>query len=408
MNNLVIISFVLVSLSYLYILYKKKIYVATFYWLGSFMISFIVPNLLKDNVTYGYAVSSTDFTHLNIVYLFVLLLFIICNFAVLVLFPLKLKKGSYKNLSYGTVSRANSVYLVLSIAAVFLRRYDIILTLVVFGLMLTAIVRLLYSTNKKQILNSMFRLLYALVYSLWLSFARRDIILPLVIGALFYMVTRNKKPRFIFIIIGVVISVMVIMPLMVSIRTFGFGAGVMNYKTIVFGGSQEVLMNYLQMSTDVSWSYSLSAIIIKYGFHMTPSILLKPLMVLFPRWFLDAKPLPLSLLLVRELHLSANPNTSIPAGIIGEAYLYFGIIGLVLVGAMWGVLTGYVDRNMDPQRDGEYVRNDFNILIFMTLLIQIITGAIRGDIATTLTETESVVIPFIIVLNLSRMRNTSR
>ncbi|BDG37651.1 hypothetical protein PcaKH15_35570 [Parageobacillus caldoxylosilyticus] len=186
---------------------------------------------------------------------------------------------------------------------------------------------------------------------------------------------------------------------MINIRTFGFIDGFKLYTELLFKNF-EVYFDYLKMSTDVSWSYWLASIIIEKNIEIDPIILLKPLAIFIPRSIWENKPLPMSLQIARDLNLSDNTLLSVPAGIVGEAYGYFGIFGVMMWGWIWGAVTAYLDKEIQiklNERD-----NSLNILILITLSIQIITGAIRGDIATTLIETEFIVFPFIIILLFSR------
>jgi hypothetical protein len=411
MNDFIILVFCLSTIIYLYYLYKKRIYVATMFWLGSFFISFLLPNLSEEKFGLGYIPNSKIFLQLNFYYLILLLTFIVANFFVTHLY-LKRIKWPYLSLDYRVLNRVNIIYLIFSIPVLLIEKdalfkggyssdspIEILKSITVFGLILSSLIKILYCKTKKQKIYSIIILVYAILFGIALSFARRFIIFPVIITIFFWFIINHKKPKIVNVVISLFLLLFFIMPLMTNIRTFGFIDGFKLYTELLFKNF-EVYFDYLKMSTDVAWSYWLASIIIEKDIEIDPIILLKPLTIFIPRSIWENKPLPMSLQIARDLNLSDNTSLSVPAGIVGEAYGYFGIFGVMMWGWIWGAVTAYLDKEIQiklNERD-----NSLNILILITLSIQIITGAIRGDIATTLIETEFIVFPFIIILLFSR------
>ncbi len=420
MYNLIILVFVCCTVGYMFLLYEKRVYVSTLYWLGIFLMSFLIPNLMKDKYNYGYNLSNNDFIKLNLCYLGVLFFFILFNF-LFVSLNLRTSSNVKSTFDYSQLSKASNLFIVVSIAMLpFVGVGNLfsgahgnhglinplilkIFPTVVFGLNLTTLTRVIYSKNKSQRNKSIAAYIYALFYGVVIGYARRLVIFPIIVVGLFYVVIKQVKPSKRLIVLITLTTIFVVMPLMVSIRTSGLVDGVSNYMDTVTS-DQAKLVRYVQMSTDVSWSYSVAAIAIKEDVHITPLTLLKPITILVPRSIWAEKPLPLSLEISRLLRLSDNSMSSVPVGIVGEAFVYFDFVGVIVMGVIWGIFTGLIDKKVVAKKVKGRVTNDSSILISIIFVVQIFTGAIRGDIATTILETEMVVLPVVFVLYLSKIK----
>lgn len=426
MSKYVVILFFIISISYISLIYKQKMCIASIYWISIFNVFFLIPNLSqRDYFDYGYVLTNKEFDKVNLMYMFVLLVFIIANFITLNIKNTNPKnedhEKAYKILSYKNVSRLNLIYTLLAFIILLKIGPGIlhmgssqitrsignglafIIPTVVFGLNLSSVLKLIYSKGNKQITESLIGVIFSIGFGLIIGFARRQIIFPIVIGMVFYLIKSNKKPKLYLLIIGICLGIFVIMPSMVSIRTHGIKEGVKNYSEVITG-DYETFANYIQMSTDVSWSYSLSAIVITEDISIDPVTILKPITLVVPRFLWEQKPLPMSLQIVRQLGLSSDSEMSIPPGIVGESYIYFNYIGIVLVGLIWGIATAVIDKSLILKSDKNGNLYDFKNIVLITIAVQIITGAIRGDTATTLTETEIVVLPFIILMYICKFK----
>ena len=193
MDNFVIILFCLIAILYLYYLYRKRIYVATMFWLGSFFISFLIPNLSGEKFGLGYIPNSKVFLQLNFYYLILLLTFIVANFFVTHLY-LKRIKWPYLSLDYKVLNRVNIIYLIFSLPVLLIEKdtlfkgghpsnspIEILKSITVFGLILSSLTKILYCKTKKQKIYSTIILVYAVLFGIAVSFARRFIIFPIIL-----------------------------------------------------------------------------------------------------------------------------------------------------------------------------------------------------------------------------------
>ncbi|KRQ85840.1 hypothetical protein ABG79_02378 [Caloramator mitchellensis] len=422
MDNIVVVLFLIIVITYVNVLYKKRIYVSTFYWLAVFTLTFLIPNLGTILNAYGYSVSKITYNKLNFFYFLILTIFIAFNllFNVL-LFKNMHTKTKYGGLSYNRLSSVFKIYFILSLiifiviglegfrvgASKVIHGGNSIVSfftpMIVFGLNLSSLIKFFYVESQIQKTTTIIHIIYSLLFGFIFTFARRQVLYPIIIAFIFSVIIYDKKPKLRYFILAIFLMIFIGLPLMISIRTNGFIMGISNYFTILTG-DLNVLMAYLIMSTDVSWSYSLAAIIIESNVKLNWLTLLRPLTIILPRSIWVDKPLPASSQLVNILNISNDPNMSIPPGIVGESYIYFDIIGIIVIGMIWGIITALVDRKLYI-KDPVYRKfNSTKILALITIIVQLITGSLRGDTPTTLQETQLVIIPFLILLYMSKYK----
>jgi oligosaccharide repeat unit polymerase len=422
--NFLIISFTgILLLSYALYLYKKRVYVSTLYWIAFYVISFILPNILQEKMAFGYTISDELYTRLNFLYFLMAVTFIVANFCTN---TVKRKSSNRKYIDFNYISLRNTnnffVFISFVIVAIIGRKIlsfgssnmlesinpllDFIMSIVTFGIILTSILRLYYAETKKQVLYTIANIIYALLFGLIFSFARRLVIFPLIIAFCFINIMKRKKPKVTNIALLMIIMIVIVLPLMISVRTFGVVGGISNYISVIT--DIEKYKSYLAMSTDVSWTYSVAAIIFQDGAHVSLIHLLKPFMMFIPRTIWADKPLPLSVEIVRSLNLSDDQALSIPVSIVGESLVYFGIFGIFLFGLLWGIITSTFDKRIIKLDDANGNNNSFSIVVYVTLTVQVIAGAMRGDLGTTLQETELVILPVFIIMYLFNTINLKK
>lgn len=419
MFNRIVIFFVLVVYIYVYFLYKKRLYFATFYWLAVFTLTFLIPNLAPSLNTYGYVISSSTYNRLNYYYLIILFVFIAFNLLFTML-PIKGLSMKSSKLSYSRLAFVFNFYCGLSFFILAIVGLDslkmgaskaiqgsnplvsFLAPSIVFGLILSALIKLFFCKNHKQKMLSIIHVIYSILFGVLLVFARRQVIYPIIITIVFAVFIYNKKPKLRYLLLIACIIIFIALPLMISIRTNGFILGIRNFGEVLTG-HKDILLSYLIMSTDVSWSYSLAAIIIQYNVKISLLTLMRPITMIIPRSIWTDKPLPASLQLVRMLGISDNPNMSIPPGLVGESYSYLGIIGVIIAGMLWGIVTAIIDHKLNPEDNYSRQEKSVMILSLIILSVQFIAGALRGDTATTLQETQFVVFPFLMLLYISKL-----
>lgn len=415
MNNYIIGIIVFLSLFYTIYLYQKRLYVATTYWIAFFLISFLLPNFFKVSMIKNHIISYEIYIKLNLYYLLLLISFLFANILVKSISHTR-KDESFKKINYYVIARLSNIFVFSTFILIFYigsdffekgsfhlvekmpARFDYILSFVIFGLNLSSLSRLFFVKGKKQFLISVLIIAYSLSFSFIFTFARRLLIYPIIISFIVFIIVKKTKPKLTHVILIMIFLVFIVLPIMVSVRTHGFNKGLQNFIYVI--SDYETYMRYLAMSTDVSWSYSVAAKIIEENSRINPVTLFKPILMFIPRSVWPNKPLPLSLEIVSLLKLSDDKMLSIPVSIVGEAYVYFGSMGIIIYGLIWGYITAVMDKIIILKRDKYGNDNTFILIITVSLMVQIVSGAMRGDIASTLQETIFVVIPFIIIFEL--------
>ncbi|MGW7834704.1 O-antigen polysaccharide polymerase Wzy [Staphylococcus xylosus] len=414
-----ILIFLILSFLYVYFLYKHNFRFISLFWTVMFSISLLLPVLIGKHFSYGYIINDAIYTKLDNIYLLCLIVFIISNI------PFQLKKIRFKDkniklIKYKNIKFSNIVYSFLSLILIIILGVEIITTgtvstlelnswikmmqaSILLGFLYTSYLRFLFADTKKSKVMNFIIIIIAVLIVLTFVFGRRILIYPTIAAIIIYIYRTGYKPSILKVSILSIFSIFIGLPLLMSIRTLGIKDGVSNFIEIIKGDYNQYL-NYLAIGTDVTYSYSLAAIILSEDVKITFLTLFKPLFIFIPRSIWPNKPEALSEALVHKMNLPFEKGMSIPPGLVGESYVYFGIIGVILVGIIFGVICGIADnysQHLIKQKNG---RNSINLIMIIIVMIQIIMGSIRGDTATNIQESLYLFLPLLLILNFSRYK----
>ncbi|KDP49007.1 O-antigen polysaccharide polymerase Wzy [Staphylococcus haemolyticus] len=416
---MVIFIFLFITLIYGLFLFWAKFRFISLFFVSAFSISFLLPIIINKPFNYKIFVDQASYMYVNKLYLLALVIFVITNFLTQIS-KLEFKLDNYTRLNTNNLNKIYPFYILGTIFVILLTGLNIISkgstsTLdsssivkmlqgsVLMGYLYLSYLYLYNAHSKKEKLKSIVLILISLILVSIFIFGRRILLYPTIAIVVLYIYKRGKTPSLTKLAsIGLVI-ILIILPLMMSIRTFGLKAGFTNFKDILFGDYNKYL-DYLALGTDVTYSYSLATIVTNYHTHISLLTLLKPIFIFIPRSLWPDKPGALSEELVKQLNLPFDKGMSIPPGFVGESYVYLGIIGIILASSIFGILCGLADQyslKLRKSKEGIYSIK----LIFITIIsIQIIMGSIRGDTATNIQEAFYLFIPLGIMLWLSKFK----
>lgn len=414
-----IILFITIAIIYSYFLFKNNFRFISLFWIVMFSISLLLPVFIANYFTYGFLIGDEIYAKLNLIFLIALISFVISNL------PFQLKRIKFKTnkintLDYKTISKSNFIYIILGLFLAVLIGFEVVqsgtaTTLelnswikilqssILIGLLYTSYLKLLFSTNRKQKIKSFLIIILVIIFALLFMFGRRILIYPTIAAIIIYIYWKNKSPSLLkmgSISIG---TIFIGLPLLMSIRTFGIKEGFFNFLNIIMGDYKQYI-NYLSIGTDVTYSYSLAAIIVSDNVRVTLLTLFKPLFIFIPRNIWPDKPGALSETLVQKLNLPFEEGMSIPPGLIGESYVYMGEIGVILAGVIFGVVCGIVDNYSQHLRNIDKGKYSINLIMITLISIQIIMGSIRGDTATNIQEALYLFIPLWIILKFAKFK----
>ncbi|UJS28630.1 oligosaccharide repeat unit polymerase [Macrococcoides canis] len=416
-----ILLFIMILILYGTYVYNKGNNFISFFWLIAYSFAFLLPIYLDVFDNFGYILSNNIYDRLNWYYLIGLITFVFVNFITHFLNKNK-SENIDRCITLLNVKKIIKIYILITIiitiflgtevmmkgTSALLHIHPIITMLLpstIYGAIFTSGLMFILSDTKRDKNISLFIFICMIFFGLTFTFGRRIVIFPVISLFILYFIKRNKKPKLIYIVGSVIIGIVFILPLMMSIRTFGL-VNALPKLIEMYTTNKHLLDEFIAMSTDVNAEYSLAALIIAIDLRTTPLILLKPILMFIPRSIWPDKPFPLSEYLVKNLQLSDIEHMSIPPGIIGESYTYFGIIGIIVMGIFWGGITGIFDKGIYFIKKNNENYISIKSIMITTFGVQFITGAIRGDTATTIQESMYLFIPFLILLIISRYKFT--
>lgn len=248
----------------------------------------------------------------------------------------------------------------------------------------------------------------SLILSSTFVFARRIVIFPIVIvWALHYMRSKNKKSLLLFTI-PFVLALIIIMIVMMSARTFGINNAISSLISLSdMGGSLEAVQ-YFASATDFAFNFNYLAVQLQTdNVSVTPLTYLKPLFLLIPRSLWPGKPEAFCVLIMRELGVNLDvANFSAGTGLIGEALATLGIAGIIIIPSLWGIICGFLDTHIYRRYIHKGVLSQITVGIFAYLffMIQTITGAHRGDTGNAVIEFIIDIVPLLILLKIFCIR----
>lgn len=419
--TMVKIVVVVLALIYALYLYRKSLDFFSVYWIGIFILSFVIPKLSTQIDTYGYHVSPGSFQLLDTYYVYYILIYLYANIVTKKYLTRYTANGLLANVTGKEPFEFRQSVLVFAMFVLFAilllafrglsgftrgsskamqdgrEVLNFMVPTVLFGLVSASLLMLLLSPTSRLRILSFFFVVVSFFIGIVLTFARRTIIYPFIAFVVYYMYLKRKKISVWILVMIAGILTLVVLPMMVSIRTFGVTEGIVAYIDNIFQNPRNAV-TYLTMSTDFSWSYGMAAVVITNNIRIPLISLLRPFTMVIPRSIWSSKPLPPSLQLVHILGLSSGDELSIPAGPVGEAFIYGGFICLVCFALVWGVLTAMSDRKLEQHSMNNSSKVQLTPLMITLAGTQIIAGSLRGDTSTTLQETIIVVLPFVIVV----------
>lgn len=414
-----ILLFILISVSYICFLFKYNFRFISLFWIVIFSISLLLPIFIGNYFSYGFIISDSAYNKLNLIYLICLIAFIISNL------PFQLRKMRFNNakikkIEYVTIKKSNLVYCILSFLLAIVLGVEVVTTgtiatlelsswtkmmqsSILLGLLFTSYLSFLYSNNKQQKIRNLVLIVCSIIFVLLFIFGRRILIYPTITAIILYIYRKRIQPSITKISILSIISIFIGLPLLMSIRTLGIKEGIINFIGIIKGDYNQYL-NYLAIGTDVTYSYSLAAIILTDDIRVTFLTLFKPFFIFIPRSIWPDKPEALSEALVHKMNLPFDKGMSIPPGLVGESYVYFGIVGVILVSVIFGVICGIADNYSQHLINHPDGRNSINLIMIVIVMIQIIMGSIRGDTATNIQEALYLFLPLLLILHFSKYK----
>ncbi|MGK0553066.1 O-antigen polymerase [Macrococcus capreoli] len=418
---MLITIYILLLIVYGIYIYNKETNYISVFWLFAYSFAFLLPVYLNVFDNFGYFLSSEYYKKLNQYYLYGLIIFIVTNFMTHYFYK-KRDENFNKFISILNIKKIVKIYVLFTLViSLFLGAevlvngtgallhinplITMLLPSTIYGSIFTSGLMFILSNNKKDKSISLLIFVLMLIFGLTFTFGRRIVIFPIVSLFILYCITYKKKPKLIYLILTIVLGTVFILPLMMSIRTFGLINGFPKLIEM-YTTNKHLLDKFIAMSTDVNAEYSLAALIMAMDIRTSPIILLKPILMFIPRTIWADKPHALSEYLVKDLGISDVEHMSIPPGIIGESYTYFGFLGILLMGILWGLLTGMFDKDMYVIRQNNTDYISVKTIMIVTFSVQFITGAVRGDTATTLQEAMYLFIPLFIFLMISKFKFT--
>lgn len=416
---MVIFFFVVISVLYGIFLLRSNFKFISLLFIAVYSVSFLLPIVVNKPFNFQMYLDKSAYDYTNSLYLLALVTFVISNITVqLIKFDFEFNKITV--LRKQNINNIYPIYIIATLIVLLLTGPSIITSGSNTTLDSGAVIKMLqgsaligylylsylylYNAQKMQDkIKSFMLVLISLILVAVFIFGRRILLYPTIAIVALYIYKRGKTPSLTKLVSISLAIILIILPLMMSIRTFGLKAGFTNFKDILFGDYNKYL-DYLALGTDVTYSYSLATIITNYQTHISPLTLLKPIFIFIPRSIWPNKPGALSEELVKQLNLPFDKGMSIPPGFVGESYVYFGIVGIILASIVFGVLCGIADQYSLKLRTSKEGLHSVQLILITIISIQIIMGSIRGDTATNIQESLYLFLPLGIMFWLSKFK----
>ncbi|BCZ49019.1 hypothetical protein psyc5s11_50860 [Clostridium gelidum] len=266
--------------------------------------------------------------------------------------------------------------------------FDTFRNVTLFYLTILGSVLVLTARNIKEKKKSVILFVLIIIIIAIVGYARRVIIYPIFVVMFYYLSRIRNKTKILLAPLLIIPVLFIIMFLMGYIRTFGIGN--LNIENIISYFKDGNFLDIFMSNTDFSASYYYLSKQISYGEIATsPLGYLKVLFAAIPRLIWESKPQYTSVSILSIIEpLKVSQGFSAATGYIGEALATMGVLGVVLVSAVWGTACGYLDKKyqyivtkrVNDMRAG--VNNKgFTIFEYMYLYIGalLITESHRGD-----------------------------
>ncbi|MBF2758609.1 oligosaccharide repeat unit polymerase [Staphylococcus haemolyticus] len=416
---MIIFLFTLIALLYGLFLFRSNFKFISLFFVATFSVSFLLPFIVDKPFNFNIFVDRDSFSYVNKLYFLALMIFVIANFITQNI-KFNFRPQNFTLLKNYNIKKIYPVYIVATILVILLTGLNIISSGSTSTLESNSIVKMLqgsvlmgylylsylyfYNTqNKKDMYKGIIFVLISLILVAIFIFGRRILLYPTIAIIVLYIYKRGKIPSLTKLLTIALSTILVILPLMMSIRTFGIKNGFINFKDILFGDFHKYL-DYLVLGTDVNYSYSMANIVTNYHVQISLLTLLKPILIFIPRSIWPDKPGALSEEIVKQLNLPFNEGMSIPPGFVGEAYVYLGVFGIVLASVIFGVLCGLADQYSISLRNNEKGIYSIRLILITLISIQLIMGSIRGDTATNIQEACYLFIPLAFMMWISKFK----
>ncbi|WP_210129994.1 O-antigen polymerase [Staphylococcus sp. GDX8P54P] len=416
---MIIFLFTLIALLYGLFLFRSNFKFISLFFVATFSVSFLLPVIVDKPFNFNIFVDRDSFSYVNKLYFLALMIFVIANFITQNI-KFNFRPQNFTLLKNYNIKKIYPVYIVATILVILLTGLNIISSGSTSTLESNSIVKMLqgsvlmgylylsylyfYNTqNKKDMYKGIIFVLISLILVAIFIFGRRILLYPTIAIIVLYIYKRGKIPSLTKLLTIALSTILVILPLMMSIRTFGIKNGFINFKDILFGDFHKYL-DYLVLGTDVNYSYSMANIVTNYHVQISLLTLLKPILIFIPRSIWPDKPGALSEEIVKQLNLPFNEGMSIPPGFVGEAYVYLGVFGIVLASVIFGVLCGLADQYSISLRNNEKGIYSIRLILITLISIQLIMGSIRGDTATNIQEACYLFIPLAFMMWISKFK----
>ncbi|MCQ9279198.1 O-antigen polymerase [Staphylococcus borealis] len=416
---MIIFLFTLIALLYGLFLFRSNFKFISLFFVATFSVSFLLPVIVDKPFNFNIFVDRDSFSYVNKLYFLALMIFVIANFITQNI-KFNFRPQNFTLLKNYNIKKIYPVYIVATILVILLTGLNIISSGSTSTLESNSIVKMLqgsvlmgylylsylyfYNTqNKKDMYKGIIFVLISLILVAIFIFGRRILLYPTIAIIVLYIYKRGRIPSLTKLLTIALSTIFVILPLMMSIRTFGIKNGFINFKDILFGDFHKYL-DYLVLGTDVNYSYSMANIVTNYHVQISLLTLLKPILIFIPRSIWPDKPGALSEEIVKQLNLPFNEGMSIPPGFVGEAYVYLGVFGIVLASVIFGVLCGLADQYSISLRNNEKGIYSIRLILITLISIQLIMGSIRGDTATNIQEACYLFIPLAFMMWISKFK----
>lgn len=414
-----IFLFVIISAVYAVFLLRSNFRFISLLFLAVFSISFLLPVIVDKPFNYQVYLDAEGYSYTNKLYLLALIVFVISNIIVHFM-NIKFKVRNVLIMKKENINNIYPIYIVATIIVIMLTGLNIITSgststlesssivkmlqgSVLMGYLYLSYLYLFNSKNMNDRIKSLILVLISVALVAIFIFGRRILIYPTIAIVVLYIYKRGKTPSLVKLSTIALGIILIILPLMMSIRTLGIKKGFVNFKDILFGDYNKYL-DYLALGTDVTYSYSLASILTNYHVHISILTLFKPLFIFIPRSIWPNKPGALSEEIVKQLNLPFDKGMSIPPGFVGESYLYLGVFGIILASVIFGVFCGLADQYSLSLRATKDGCHSINLILITIISIQLIMGSVRGDTATNIQEAFYLFIPMSLMFWLSKFK----
>lgn len=410
--------FITIFILYSLFLYKNNFRMITLFFLASFALSYIIPSLIDNNDFFGYYIPNELIKRTNTLYLYSLVFFVLPNFIFQLILRIDTKVKENKAISILSIKKIVNFFFILSIMFILYEGgsiinsgtihiletsaiYKILHAVLLLSLILFSGILLMLSENGKDHFKAWILFIYSILFGVIFVFGRRLVIYPLITLYLLKLIKDKKVPKLRNLMAIVSSMIFMILPLMMSIRTFGIVNGTINFFNILLSDSN-TYFKYISLGTDVSASYILANIVYVYNIKINSIVLFKPFFSLIPRSLWEDKPYPLSEMIVEQLSLPFEKGMSIPLGFIGEPFVYFGFLGVIIWAFFFGTLFALIDIYILQLRKNGW--KNFKLILTIIMSIHLSIGLVRGDTSTNIQEMMYIYIPIIIIYYLSKYK----